>query len=609
MAISSSLANPCLLAFPSNITVHTQSLSKPNIKLTIQTKQIDIATKCATMNSVTITETAPKKIQKVHPNSHPLTPVDFLERAATVYGDCPSILYNDTTYTWSETYERCLNLASSISSLGVKKGDVVSVLAPNIPAMYELHFAAPMAGAVLNTINIRLDARTISIILLHSESKLVFVDHQSCSLVLEAMSMIPSAVWSKRPILVYIDEEGEEEDETSFGGNKKGLFRHSYSDMLRGGNCEFKYVGPDSEWDPITLNYTSGTTSSPKGVLHCHRGAFAATISSLVNWSLTSESVFLWTLPMFHANGWSYAWAMAAVGGTNICLRHRVDADSIYQAIAKHGVTHFCGVPAVLNMLANHSTKTGQLRTPVHILTAGAPPPAAVLERIEWLGFRVTHGYGMTETGGLVVTCAWKPKWDKLPALERAALKARQGVRSVGFGGVDVVNTHTGKSVKRNGKTVGEIVLKGASLMLGYFKDPDGTSKCMTEDGWFYTGDIGVMHTDGYVEVKDRSKDIIICGGENISSVEVESVLYMHPAVNEVAVVAQPDKFWGETVCAFVSLKRGAEKPTEKEVREFCKERLPLYMVPRRVVFKEALPKTSTGKIQKFLLRDITRKL
>ncbi|RAL46008.1 hypothetical protein DM860_006162 [Cuscuta australis] len=529
-------------------------------------------------DQITMPEKAPVKKQRkvVLANSCPLTPVDFLERAATVYGDCPSVVYNDTTYTWSETYRRCLSVASSLSSLGIKRGDVVSVLAPNVPAI---------------------------------ESKLVFVDYQSTSLVLEAMSLFPSAALYKRPILVYINEEEDDSYGERFGIDGNGLFHDCYRDMVRrrvsGG---FRYVGPESEWDPITLNYTSGTTSSPKGVLHSHRGAFAVTVSSLLHWSVLPQPVYLWTLPMFHANGWSFAWAMAAVGGTNICLRQRVDASLIYNAIEKHGVTHFCGVPAVLNMLANHGNAS-PLRSPVHVLTAGAPPPAPVLERVESLGFRVTHGYGLTETGGIVVTCAWKPKWEKLPPSERAALKARQGVRSIGFGGVDVVYAHNGESVERDGSTVGEIVLRGGSVMLGYFRDPEGTSRCMRDDGWFYTGDVGVMHEDGYIEVKDRSKDIIICGGENISSVEVESVLYMHPAVDEVAVVARPDKFWGETPWAFVSLKRGAEKPTEREVREFCKERLPLYTVPRRVVFREALPRTSTGKIQKFLLRDIARKL
>nr|GMD67296.1 probable acyl-activating enzyme 5, peroxisomal [Ipomoea batatas] len=529
-------------------------------------------TKCATMNyfspaSEQITEiAAPKKTPRPgRPNSCPLTPVDFLERAATVYGDCPSVVYNDTAYTWSETHERCLRLASSISRLGIGKNDVVSVLAPNIPAMYELHFAAPMAGAILNTINLRLDARTVSIQLLHSESKLVFVDRQSSSLVLEAISLLPTTSLSQRPILILISDD----EESDFRG-----FHDFYENM-----AYFTATGRRLA-SHSRVCFTGGSPGS-----RC----------------------YLWTLPMFHANGWSYTWGMAAVGGTNVCLR-RVDPASINDAIEKHGVTHMCGAPVVLNMLANYNCANGKpLASPVDILTAGAPPPAAVLERVESLGFRVSHGYGLTETGGLAVTCAWKREWDNLPAPERAAIKLRQGVRSVGFAGVDVVHPHTGKSVKRDGNMVGEIVLRGNSIMLGYLKDPEGTSKCMKEDGWFYTGDVGVIHPDGYIEVKDRLKDVIICGGENLSSVEVESVLYMHPAVDEAAVVARPDKFWGETPCAFVSLKKGMmAKPTEKEMREFCKERLPLFMVPRKVVFLAALPKTSTGKIQKFLLRDLS---
>nr|GMD73854.1 probable acyl-activating enzyme 6 [Ipomoea batatas] len=588
--------SPCLFVFsPTNVG---------NIPAGMKCKPTT-PTKCATMNSFSpaseqITEiAAPKKTPRPgRANSCPLTPVDFLERAATVYGDCPSVVYNDTAYTWSETHERCLRLASSIWRLGIGKNDVVSVLAPNIPAMYELHFAAPMAGAILNTINLRLDARTVSIQLLHSSSKLVFVDRQSSSLVLEAISLLPTTSLSQRPILILISDD----EESDFRG-----FHDCYENMVRGGDPGFSYVGPESEWDPIALNYTSGTTSSPKGVLYSHRAAFSVTFTSLLHWWVPRQPVYLWTLPMFHANGWSYTWGMAAVGGTNVCLR-RVDPASINDAIEKHGVTHMCGAPVVLNMLANYNCANRKpLASPVDILTAGAPPPAAVLERVESLGFRVSHGYGLTETGGLAVTCAWKREWDNLPAPERAAIKSRQGVRSVGFAGVDVVHPHTGKSVKRDGNMVGEIVLRGNSIMLGYLKDPEGTSKCMKEDGWFYTGDVGVVHPDGYIEVKDRLKDVIICGGENLSSVEVESVLYMHPAVDEAAVVARPDKFWGETPCAFVSLKKGMmAKPTEKEMREFCKERLPLFMVPRKVVFMAALPKTSTGKIQKFLLRDLS---
>ncbi|CBI24031.3 unnamed protein product, partial [Vitis vinifera] len=430
-------------------------------------------------------------------NSSPLTTLSFLDRAATVYGDCPSVVYNSTTYTWSQTHHRCLQVASSIKSLGIGRGQVVSVVAPNIPAMYELHFAVPMAGAVLNTINTRLDAKTVSVLLRHSESKLIFVDYQSRPLILESLSLFPPS--SQRPLL----------------------------------------------WNPMILNYTSGTTSSPKGVVHCHRGIFIVTVDSLIDWCVPKQPVYLWTLPMFHANGWSFPWGMAAVGGTNVCLR-KFDASVIYEAIRVHRVTHMCGAPV--------------------------------------------------------------QKWNRLPATERARLKSRQGVRTVGMTEVDVLDPGSGLSVKRDGSSLGEIVLRGGCIMLGYLKDPKGTSKSLTDDGWFFTGDVGVMHSDGYLEIKDRSKDVIISGGENLSSVEVESVLYTHPAVNEAAVVARPDDFWGETPCAFVSLKpERTEQPTEKEIMEYCRARMPHYMVPKTVVFEEELPKTSTGKIQKFVLRETAK--
>ncbi|XP_062150434.1 2-methylpropanoate--CoA ligase CCL4-like [Alnus glutinosa] len=537
-------------------------------------------------------------------NSSPLTPLGFLERAATVYGDRHSIAYGDTTYTWSQTHRRCLQVASAISSLGIKQGHVVSVLAPNVPAVYELHFAVPMAGAILNTINARLDARMVSILLRHSKSKLVFVDCLSRSLVNEALTFFPPHV--QRPLLILITD-----DEVPLAPSSSAVhFYDTYEGVVEKGDPEFNWVRPDSEWDPMILNYTSGTTSSPKGVVHCHRGLFIVALNSLVDWSVPNQPVYLWTLPMFHANGWCFPWGMAAVGGTNVCLR-RFDAPTIYRLIEKHGVTHMCGAPVVLNMLSN-SPNSQPLRNPVHILTAGAPPPASILLRAESLGFVVSHGYGMTETGGTVLSCAWKGEWNRFPASERARLKARQGVRTIGMTEVDVVDTESGAPVKRDGSTLGELVLRGACLMLGYLKDPEGTSKSMRDDGWFYTGDVAVMHPDGYVEIRDRSKDVIISGGENLSSVEVESVLYAHPSVNEAAVVARPDEFWGETPCAFVSLKvvgtsTGNGTPTEKEIMEFCRAKLPHYMVPKTVVFKDELPKTSTGKVQKFVLREIAK--
>ena len=537
-------------------------------------------------------------------NSFPLTPIGLLERAAIVYGDCTSIVYNHTTYTWSQTLTRCLRVASSIGSwLGVKKGQVVSVIAPNVPAMYELHFAVPMAGAILNTINTRLDARTVSVMLRHSESKLVFVDQLSVKLILDAVSLFPPNTPIPRLVLITDHDEAEASLSSS---QLLDSFCCDYEQVVERGNSNFKWVRPENERVPMILNYTSGTTSAPKGVVHSHRGIFIVTLDSLVDWGVPKQPVLLWTLPMFHANGWSYPWGMAAVGGTNLCLR-RFDGQIIFDLIKRHGVTHMCGSPVVLNMLSN-TPNVEPLKTPVQILTAGAPPPAAVLQRTESLGFVVSHGYGLTEVAGIVVSCAWKRKWNRLPATERARLKARQGVKTVAMTDIDVIDPNSGKSVKHDGLTMGEIVVRGGCVMLGYLKDPAATAKAIRDDGWFYTGDVGVMHSDGYLEIKDRSKDVIISGGENVSSVEVESILYGHPAVDEAAVVARPDEFWGETPCAFVTVKKGIRvRPTEKEIVEYCREKLPRYMVPKVVVFRDELPKTSTGKIQKFVLKEIAK--
>lgn len=476
----------------------------------------------------------------------------------------------------------------------------VSVLAPNIPAMYEMQFGVPMSGAVLNTINIRLDARTISVLLRHSGSKLLFVDVGSRSLVNDAIRLFPSD--HQPPRIIHIDDPYEEDHQP------RDPNELSYENLIDLGDPEFQWRRPKSEWDPAILNYTSGTTSAPKGVVHCHRGLFIITVDSLIDWSVPKQPVYLWTLPMFHANGWSFPWGIAAVGGTNVCLR-RFDAATIYTAIATHKVTHMCGAPVVLNMLANAPISARKpLPGRVEVLTAGAPPPAAVLHRAEVLGFSISHGYGLTETAGLAISCAWKGEWNKLPADERARLKARQGVRTLAMAVIDVIDESTGRSVPRDGSTLGEIVLRGGCIMLGYLKDEKATAKTVKDDGWFYTGDVGVMHPDGYLEIRDRSKDVIISGGENISSVEVESVLYGHPAVNEAAVVARPDEFWGETPCAFVSLKEGAAAK-EEELVKYCRVKLPHYMVPKSVILRDELPKTSTGKIQKFVLREAAKSL
>ncbi|KAJ4806132.1 hypothetical protein LUZ62_018698 [Rhynchospora pubera] len=535
-------------------------------------------------------------------NSNPLTPLNFLERTATVYGNCKSIVYNDTVYTWAETQDRCLRLASALYSLGISRRDVVSVLAPNVPAMYEMHFGVPMSGAVLNTINTRLDARTVSVLLHHSESKLIFCDILYLPLLHDAIRLLPPS--HEPPQIIPIEDPYEI-------NVPKHPYSLTYEKLIESGDSQFKWIRPNSELDPIVLNYTSGTTSAPKGVVHCHRGIFITTFDSLVSWSVPTEPVYLWTLPMFHANGWTFPWGMAVVGGTNICIRH-FNASRIFSAIHDHKVTHMCGAPVVLNMLCNapHSMRK-PLPGPVNVMTAASSPPAEVLKQTEAMGFQVSHGYGLTETGGIVMSCAWKSEWNKFAASERARLKARQGVHTPSMVKINVVDEYTGKSVAKDGISSGEIVVKGACVMLGYLKDEKAT-KAAIKDGWFYTGDVGVVHPDGYVEIKDRSKDVIISGGENISSVEVECMLYSHPVVNEAAVVARPDKFWGETPCAFVSLVEGIHsgtKPTEKEMIDWCRERMPHYMVPKTVVFKEELPKTSTGKIQKYVLRNLAKEM
>ncbi|KAJ4787731.1 4-coumarate--CoA ligase-like 4 [Rhynchospora pubera] len=387
----------------------------------------------------------------------------------------------------------CLRLASALCSLGISRLDVVSVLAPNIPAMYEVHFGVPMSGAVLNTINIRLDARTISVLLRHSGSKVVFCDILSLPLLHDAISLFPSC--HNPPQVIPIEDPYEPNTPTH-------SYSLTYEKLLEMGDPEFKWIRPESEWDPMILNYTSGTTSAPKGVVHCHRGIFIVTVDSLIDWCVPKQSIYLWTLPMFHTNGWSFTWGMAVMGGTNICLR-RVEAVAVFDAINKHKVTHLCGAPVVLNMLSNTPESVRKpLPGPVHVLTAGAPPPAAVLHRAEALGFTVSHGYGLTETAGLTISCAWKGQWNKLPASERARLKSRQGVRTPLMTTIDVIDGTTGQSVKRDGQTMGEIVLQGGCVMLGYLKDEKATKAAIREDGWFYTGDIGVMHPDGYVEIK-----------------------------------------------------------------------------------------------------------
>ncbi|WP_170442063.1 acyl-CoA synthetase [Ruegeria arenilitoris] len=521
-----------------------------------------------------------------------LSPLSYIERTAAVYPDYPAVVYGDRRHSWAQTYARCRRLASALAACGVGTGDTVSIVAANIPEMYEAHFGVPMAGAVLNTINTRLDAPIIAFILNHAESKVLLVDPEFSGVVKQALEQVDHDI-------LVIDIE-----DPSFDGGEK-LGAQTYDDLLAEGDPEFDWSLPADEWDAITLNYTSGTTGNPKGVVYHHRGAALNATSNILTWGMPQHSVYLWTLPMFHCNGWCFPWTMAANAGTSVCLR-AVRDEPIYKAFRDEKVTHFCGAPIVLNMLANAPDHLKDFDHEIKVMTAGAPPPAAVIAAMEGMGIEVTHVYGLTETYGPSVVCAWKDEWNDKPAEERAALKVRQGVKYVALSGLMVADPETLEPVPADGETMGEIFMQGNIVMKGYLKNPEATQKAF-RGGWFASGDLGVMHPDGYVALKDRSKDIIISGGENISSVEVEDILYKHPAVMEAAVVAKPDEKWGETPCAFVELKPGAEA-TEADLIAFCRDHLAHFKAPKTVVFGP-LPKTSTGKIQKFKLREQARAL
>jgi acyl-CoA synthetase (AMP-forming)/AMP-acid ligase II len=535
-----------------------------------------------------------EKLNRCPANYVPLSPITFLERAGSVYSEQISIIYGSVRFTWAETLDRCLRLASALSSINISTGDVVAAVAPNIPAMYELQFGAPMAGAVLCCMNVRHDARTMSVILRHSEAKVVFVDYQFLETVRAAFNIL-SQTKAKMPFLVVIPELIGRETAKGYPSEME------YERFLSNADKDFKIRWPEDEWQAIALNYTSGTTANPKGVVYSHRGAYLNALASILMCGMMSMPVYLWTVPLFHCNGWCFAWAMAAQGGTNVCLRN-VTAEAIFDTIAMHKVTHLSGAPTVLNIIANaqpHERKP--LHKIVEVVTGGAPPPSQILSTMDKLGFNVTHSYGLTETYGPASVCVWKPKWDSLSKEEQARLKARQGVPHLGLDGIDVKNPKTMESVQRDGKILGEVMIRGNTVMNGYFKDTEATTAAF-DGGWFHTGDLGVMHPDGYIELKDRSKDIIISGGENVSTIEVESILYSHPEILEAAVVGRPDNYWGETACAFVKLKE-TKQATPESIIAFCRERLPHYMAPRTVIFGE-LPKTSTGKVQKNVLRE-----
>jgi fatty-acyl-CoA synthase len=516
-----------------------------------------------------------------------LTPLSFLDRAASIYPDRVAVIHGETRYTWAETAERCRRLASALRRRGLGQGDTVAIMAPNIPAMVEAHFGVPMAGAVLNALNIRLDAETIAFQLTHGGARLVLVDREFSGVIAKALALMPAP----HPFLVDID------DPTYEGGAAIGAT--SYEALLATGDPAYPGEPVADEWQAIALNYTSGTTGDPKGVVYHHRGAYLTATGNLLVWGMHGHPVYLWTLPMFHCNGWCFPWSIAALAGTHVCLR-RVEAAAILEAIDRHGVTHFCGAPIIMQMLINSGRREAAAGRRLEMMTAAAPPPAAVIEGIERLGIRITHVYGLTECYGPSVICAWQESWDELDLTERARLKARQGVRYPVLDQLIVADAETLAPVPSDGITMGEVFMRGNVVMKGYLKNPTASAAAFA-GGWFHTGDLGVMHPDGYIELKDRSKDIIISGGENISTIEVESVLYRHPAVLEAAVVARPDAKWGETPAAFIALKPG-ENADEAEILRFCREHLAGFKMPKTVIFGP-LPKTSTGKIQKYLLR------
>lgn len=522
-----------------------------------------------------------------------LTPLGFIRRTARTYPDHIAQIHGDTRYTWAETYARSRRLASALVKRGIGVGDTVSVMAPNVPAIFEAHFGVPMAGAVLNTLNIRLDAETLAFILDHGEAKVLITDREFSGVIEEALAKAKTS-----PLVIDIDDPAY----TGSGGDRgKLLGEVTYEAFLSEGDDDYDWQPPDSEWRAISLNYTSGTTGNPKGVVYHHRGAHLMATSNALAWGMQAHPVYLWTLPMFHCNGWCFPWVLAAMAGTSVCLR-RVEAGNIFDSIAEHKATHFCGAPIVLSIIIN-ATKE-QRRSfdhQVNVMTAAAPPPASILEAMEKDGFNVTHVYGLTETYGPAVVCAWKPEWDALPSDERARIKSRQGVPYHELDDLMIADPETLVPVPQDGETMGEIFFRGNAVVKGYLKNPKATDEAFS-GGWFHSGDLGVWHPDGYIQLKDRSKDIIISGGENISSIEVENALYKHPAVMAVAVVAKADDKWGETPCAFVELRDG-DAASEDEIIAFCRDHLAHFKCPRHVVFG-AVPKTSTGKIQKFKLRE-----
>ncbi|HUO93417.1 MAG TPA: AMP-binding protein [Rhizomicrobium sp.] len=531
-----------------------------------------------------------KDLEKNPANFQPLSPLTFLERAAKVFPDHPAIVHGQKTTTYAEFYTRARKLASALARRGIRKGDTVSVMLPNTPPMLEVHYGVPMTGAVLNCLNTRLDPAALAFMLEHGEAKILITDREYAPIIKETLKIA-----KVKPFVIDVDDR-------EFPQSGEFLGKIEYEDFIADGDPEFAWSLPADEWDALALNYTSGTTGNPKGVVFHHRGAALMGYDNVLAARLGQHPVYLWTLPMFHCNGWCFPWTLSVVAGTHVCLRW-VRARPIFDALADKGVTHLCGAPIVMSTLIHaKAEERRQLPRKVEFITAAAPPPEQVLAQMSDAGFNVTHVYGLTETYGPAVVNEWKAEWDHLDGPSRAARKARQGVRYHALDALAVMDPETMEPVPADGETLGEVMFRGNIVMKGYLKNPVATQEAF-DGGWFHSGDLGVVYPDGYVQLKDRSKDIIISGGENISSIEVEDVLLKHPAVMLAAVVARPDDKWGETPCAFIEINEGHEHVTEEELIAFCRENLARYKAPRYVVFGE-LPKTSTGKIQKFKLRE-----
>ena len=528
-------------------------------------------------------------------NFVPLTPISFLDRIKDVYPDYEALVYKERKYSWRQVYDRCTRFASALTKVGIGKGDVVSIMAANTPEMFEAHYSVPMTGGVVNTINTRLDTRTVAYILDHSDCKVFIVDRQFHNVVVDALAQVDREI-----TVIDID------DKQAGLGDIPAIGKLEYESFLETGDEGFEWIRPDDEWQAISLSYTSGTTGNPKGVVYHHRGSYLMSMGSISAWNMPNRLTYLYTVPMFHCNGWGYPWTLAMLHARVIFIRNIV-VKEIFELIDEYNVTHFGGAPIVLNMIANAPAEDQKaLKNKVYVMTAGAPPPSSILQKMESLGFEVMHVYGLTETYGHVVHCAWNKDWNSLAEDKRSELKAYQGVRYPHTEMVSVMNPDTLEPVPSDGETMGEIMIRGNTVMMGYYKNEEASKESM-KSGWFHSGDLAVMHPSGYIQVKDRSKDIIISGGENISSVEIENIITRHPAVSLAAVVARPDEKWGETPCAFIELADG-QTVEEDELKKFCREHLAGFKMPKTFVF-QVLPKTSTGKIQKYELRETVKKL